>query len=326
MRKKPKLQFIAYLLIMILFLTMDLSFEAKNNHYADASINQSLDTSEIANVTNLPVSKPSLINHPQIMVKNEVEAPQITMQTVEKELTVKEPTLTKYEVTAYFLNIRFSTSDTSKIIKVVPNGTVLEIVNIMDKGWLHLKSGGYVNGKYTKPLDSNFKQTTQVKALSVIHRKSNPIAGAHHKPSSSVKSDSGLIVAHIEQLFKGTSLAGQGLEKAIMEMEEDYGINAYFTIAVMRLESANGKSGLSKNKNNLFGLNAIDGDTHNKAFSFKKKEDSVRKFGQLISENYLDKGYTTVEKVSKKYCQANPKWPDLVKDIMNSDYRKLQQT
>jgi uncharacterized FlgJ-related protein len=93
----------------------------------------------------------------------------------------------------------------------------------------------------------------------------------------------------------------------------------------MRLESGNGESNISKNKNNLFGLNAIDGDKYNKAFSFKTKGDSVRKFGQLISEYYLGEGYTTVEKVSTKYCQANPEWSSLVMGIMNSDYRKLQQ-
>jgi flagellum-specific peptidoglycan hydrolase FlgJ len=323
MRSKPKRQFIAYLLIMTLFLTMDMSFETKNKHYADASSNLSLDTNLITNFTSFSLWKTSMMTHPEVTIKKEEEEPQHTVEALENESAEKESTLAKYEVTAYYLNIRLNTSDMSKIIKVIPKGTVLEILNTTDNGWLILKSGGYVNGKYTKPIDSNFNHTPLVKALSMIHTKN--IGGADNKPTASVKSDSGLTDAHIEKLFKGTSLQGHGLEKVIIEMEEDYGINAYFTIAVMKLESANGKSNLSKNKNNLFGLNAIDGDKHNKAFSFKTKGDSVRKFGQLISKHYLGEGYTTVEKVSRKYCQANPKWSSLVISIMNSDYKKLQQ-
>jgi hypothetical protein len=149
------------------------------------------------------------------------------------------------------------------------------------------------------------------------------IAAAPLKPTSTVKSDSGLNEAQIEEIFKGTSLAGYGLEKAVMEVEEEDGVNAFFTIAVMKLESANGKSKIAMDKNNMFGLNAIDGDEYNMALSFNTKGDSVRKFGQLLSINYVDKGFTTVEKVADKYCEANPEWPSLVKRIMEGDYRKL---
>jgi beta-N-acetylglucosaminidase len=169
--------------------------------------------------------------------------------------------------------------------------------------------------------DAKYEVTAsaQVQTLSLTPATVKVVA----KPTSNVKSDSGLMEANIEEIFKGTSLAGFGLEKAILEIEEEYGINAYFTIAVMKLESGNGKSKIAKDKNNLFGLNAIDGDQYNKAFSFKTKGDSVQKFGQLISENYIDKGFTTIEKVSAKYCQANPEWSDVVMSIMKSDYSKL---
>jgi beta-N-acetylglucosaminidase len=334
MCSKLKIQFIAYLLIMTLLLTMDMSFETKNNNYADASPNLSLETNLITNFITLPLSKPPSMNDPNITINNNDEAVQNTIQTIKKELTNTVPEAAKYEVTSYYLNIRLNASVTSKILKVVPKGTMLEILNTTDQGWLNLKSGGYVNGKYAKLyvndkyaklMDRDFKQSVQVKSLSVPSQLTvdKDIGGALSKPTSFVKSDSGLIVAHLEKLFKGTSLAGHGLEQAIIEMEEEYGINAYFTIAVMKLESANGNSSLSKNKNNLFGLNAIDGDKNNKAFSFKTKVDSVRKFGQLISNNYLGKGYTTIEKVSKKYCSANSKWSSLVISIMNNDYRKL---
>jgi beta-N-acetylglucosaminidase len=161
----------------------------------------------------------------------------------------------------------------------------------------------------------------EVKALSV---KSDPIIinEEPEKPTSTVKTDSGLTEEHISTIFKGSALENEGLEEVILEIEETYGINAYFTIAVMKLESGNGESRLAQTKNNLFGLNAIDGKM-DQAFSFETKGDSVRKFGQLISNNYVDKGYTTIEKVSKKYCPSNSEWPSLVVSIMKSDYRKL---
>ena len=132
-----------------------------------------------------------------------------------------------------------------------------------------------------------------------------------NKPTSKVNSESKLTEQQIEQIFEGTSLADHGLEQTILQTEEEYGINAYFTIAVMKLESGHGKSKLAKEKNNLFGLNAIDGDAFNKAFSFHTKGESIEKFGQIISKNYIDKGYTSIEKVASKYCQANPKWSAL---------------
>jgi beta-N-acetylglucosaminidase len=319
---------IVYLLIMTLTLTVDMSFKTKNYKYAAAPFNLPLETNLLANFTKLPLSKPSIMNNSNITFKDIKEEDQISVQTIKKELKIIESEVVNYEVISYYLNIRLNASDTSAILKEVPKGTVLEILNTTDKGWLNLKSGGFVNGKYTKQIGREFKQSAQVKILSAAPLQSTAdkdIRGASSKPTSAVKSDSGLTTDHIEKLFKGTSLAGQELEKAIMEMEEEYGINAYFTIAVMKLESGNGESYLSKNKNNLFGLNAIDGDKYNKAFSFKTKGDSVRKFGQLISEFYLGMGYTTVEKVSRKYCEANPKWSSLVMSIMNSDYRKLQQ-
>lgn len=206
---------------------------------------------------------------------------------------------------SYYLNVRTNTNVTSRIINIVKHGDILEVLETTDNDWLKLKSGGYVNAKY-------------VALISGIN------AAVPSKPSTTVKSDSKLSEEHIAQILEGTLLADHGLEKTILEIEQDYGINAYFTIAVMKIESGHGKSKIAKEKNNLFGLNAIDSDAYNKAYSFKTMGESVLKFGQLISEHYIDKGYTSVEKVASKYCKANPKWSALVMSIMKGDYKKLQ--
>jgi len=224
-------------------------------------------------------------------------------------------TAENYEVTAHYLNVRSGADKSSRILHVVAQGSLLEVVGATDNGWLELKSGGYVHGKYAQRTGGSAKTKTSPPP------KAEPTSP--EKPTSLVKSESGLTEEHIAKILEGTALEGEGLEKAILEVENDYGINAYFTIAVMKLESGNGKSKIAKNKNNLFGLNASGSNPYKKALSFNTKGESVQKFGHLISKNYVDKGLTSIEKVAKKYCQANPKWPSLVKGIMKSDYKKV---
>ncbi|TYP79456.1 glucosaminidase domain-containing protein [Paenibacillus methanolicus] len=249
-----------------------------------------------------------------------------------------------YRVTAYYLNVRANGYSTSKILGTVKQGTELRVEKVTDKGWLRLEGGGYVHGGYAKPVGASaqtaaavLKRPAAVTKTDAMLVKAAPAKPAvmrlapvkpakpsePSQPKSLVKSVSGLSVAHIAEIFENTALEGHGLEEEILAIEAEYGINAYFTIAVMKLESGNGKSKIAKNKNNLFGLNAIDGDRYNKALKFETKRASVRKFGQLISKSYIGKGYTTIEKIARKYCPANPKWPSLVTKIMKADYRKL---
>lgn len=241
-----------------------------------------------------------------------------------------------YEVTAYYLNVRANAYSTSKIVDVVSRGTQLDVLSVTDNGWLRIKGGGYVHGEYAKLSERSAAErpaADPARATDLRAERSAAKAGppggpeqineAPERPTSTVETDSGLTEKDIAVIFDGTELAGHGLEEAVLEVEEKYGINAWFTIAVMKLESGNGKSRLAKNKNNLFGLNASGSDPHRQAFSFETKTDSVMKFGQLLSDKYVDQGYTTIEKIAKKYCPANSKWSGLVKKIMNSDYKKV---
>ncbi|WP_138751243.1 glucosaminidase domain-containing protein [Paenibacillus sinopodophylli] len=287
----------------------------------------------------------SLIDQP---ISSDSKTDSLSEQQPEALPEISEIPLPTYEVTAFYLNIRTEPNAKSEIIKVVKQGTLLTVAAETENGWLQLKDRGYVHGGYAErvkrevtilssALDNNRQPTN-----AIVDRGAEIAQQSEHieeeitipdleiseveelqAPTSLVKSDSGLTVEHISKIFENTALSGHDLEQAILEIEDEYGINAYFTIAVMKLESGNGKSSLAKRKNNLFGLNAIDGDKYNKAFSFETKSDSVRKFGQLLSKNYVGKGLTTIEKVARKYCPANSKWSSLVKNIMKSDYRKL---
>lgn len=228
----------------------------------------------------------------------------------------EKPTLT-YITTAYYLNVRAQPNSKSEIFRSVERGTRLTVAGKTDNGWLELSDGGYVHGGYAVQAENDF--VVHERPLETLETKpSKPT-----KPASAVRSDSGLTEDQIGTLLAGTELADNDLEAVIRDIEEEYGINAYFTIAVMKLESGNGSSRLARTKNNLFGLNATGGKGNKKAFQFETKADSVRKFGQLISDHYIGRGYTTVEKIAKKYCPANDKWPRLVKNIMVSDHKKF---
>jgi hypothetical protein len=301
-------QFSVYVLSLALLLAVGVYLETWNDHHAEKpsiTLMQSDFEKPLEAVSEIPIPFVPM-SHVEPSVKDEKK----------KAVTRVESALAKYETTAYYLNVRKDSSAASQILYTVKKGTVLEILNKTGNGWLKLRTGGYVHGGYAERIGERVKTAEPVTpALDSMNGRPLP-------PSSKVVSDSGLTELHIVEILKGTALEGQALEKTILEIEKKYGINAYFTIAIMKLESGNGKSRLARSKNNLFGLNAIDGDQYNQALKFDTKGDSVRKFGQLIAKNYVEKGYATVEKVAGKYCPANPKWSVLVKNIMKRDYSK----
>ncbi len=310
MLNRLKQYMITSILCVALLFTMGSDIGTRSNNDAEITANPTVLIEPEDQITdhNRPATiLPNLVKEEHI-IPLENRAPEL--QSVQ--------TNTNYEVTAYYLNVRADANSKSKILDVVSKGTILEVIKPTDNGWLKLKSGGYVHSKYAKLISRGVKQPEHVKVLSV--EKERPI-----QPTSLVKSDSGLTEEHIAKIFDGTALEGEGLEKAILNVEKDYGINSYFTIAVMKLESGHGKSRIAKHKNNLFGLNATGKDPYNKAFSFKTKGDSVQKFGHIISEYYVDKGLTSIDKVAPKYCGVNTNWSALVKSIMKSDYKKISK-
>lgn len=354
MRKKLNQHLFIYLLILSLVITLGMyvkplnkvkevdllaaSQESASTYSSTMAAAPSPDSTAASVTSAIPSVIPVYTETPV----NPIEQPPSTIPdtNLQAEETAKAEQLEHtYKVTAYYLNVRTKPNAQSKIIKVVKQGSRLKISAETDNGWLELQEGGYVHGGYAEkvkgevsilslPAAGNRVPTNAINDSSAERAQQSEIIDKEvneeeelNRPTSIVESDSGLTEAHIAKIFEGTALSGHELEQAILEIEDEYGINAYFTIAVMKLESGNGKSRLAKSKNNLFGLNAVDGG--NKAFSFKTKGDSVRRFGQLLSKHYVNKGLTTIEKVARKYCPANSKWPGLVKNIMKSDFRKL---
>lgn len=240
-----------------------------------------------------------------------------------------------YVTTVNLLNVREAPSAQATIVRVVSKGTRLTVRSETADGWLRLTDGTYAKSAYAKLVGQKSKAPVQALSYasyseSAADSSAGTSAGASGEPNPNpsfyvpfpaVKSDSGLSEENISRLFEGTKLLDNDLEEAILEIEQDYGINAFFTVAVMKLESGNGTSKAAANRNNLFGMRSGQGDGY---LRFDTKADSVRRFGRLISENYIEEGYTSITKISGKYCPPNKDWASLVANIIKRDYGLLQ--
>ena len=79
----------------------------------------------------------------------------------------------------------------------------------------------------------------------------------------------------------------------MMKMQNTYGVNALTILSVAANESGWGKSSIAQNKNNLFGLNAIDASPSQSANSYASVESCIKDFAETyMSKRYLRAGYT----------------------------------
>jgi len=121
-----------------------------------------------------------------------------------------------------------------------------------------------------------------------------------------------------EYMKKFPSLSG--IEDTLLEMQDEYNVNAILIFAIVRLESGNGKSQIAKSKNNLGGI--ITYEKSARVYkSFDSRSDCVIYMAKLLSENYLTEGgryYNgyTLPDIAKKYSAAPDKWSDYVSELI----------
>ena len=72
-----------------------------------------------------------------------------------------------------------------------------------------------------------------------------------------------------------------------LKYQNTYGVNALLSIGVAGNESAWGTSSICKNKNNLFGLNAVDSSPGTSASTYASIDECIKQF----TESYMSKGY-----------------------------------
>lgn len=127
--------------------------------------------------------------------------------------------------------------------------------------------------------------------------------------SYNIKSESGLSIEQINWILEDTEM--EGLGEVIYKIEQDYGINSYYTISVAKLESGAGTSNLAHRANNLFGLIGCE---------FQSYESCVLYFGELMY-NYENSGIImTPSGISIRYCPGNNTWGGNIAWLMN-DYK-----
>jgi len=219
-----------------------------------------------------------------------------------------------YFVNVPILNIRINPSiDSEKIGEYVQD----QRIDVIDKNeiWFQTREG-YVHSSYLTPLNEYIEKISQP-----ISRGSIPL-NYIHSSTFNITTKSNLTEKDIHILVTGTDL--EGIERSIVDVENKYRINGFFILAVARLESGNGSSDIAHDKNNLFGLNAVDDDPYASAFRYKTKSDSVYAFGKIIRERYINKGNTTISKINHIYC-TNPEWSDMLLEIIKEDHDRIKR-
>lgn len=121
---------------------------------------------------------------------------------------------------------------------------------------------------------------------------------------------SNLTVEQLNKILVGTGLAGYGY--AFRNMEDTYGVNALFCIAVGAHESANFYK--TANWNNYFGFRGNRG-----WMSFSSPDACIMYFGQLMTTRlYYGK---TIDQIAPIYCDGS--WSGYVRSHMNEKWSKL---
>lgn len=70
------------------------------------------------------------------------------------------------------------------------------------------------------------------------------------------------------------------------EVEEQYEVNALYLVAHAVHESAWGTSKIARDKKNLFGYGAVDGDAYEKAYTYDTFKGSIEDAAKRVSQNY----------------------------------------
>lgn len=132
-----------------------------------------------------------------------------------------------------------------------------------------------------------------------------------------VFSITGMSASDFDVLLDGTAFEGTG--DAWVKLEEDYGVNAVFGIAVAYQESGFGTSDIARNKNNAFGL--FNSSTK-QWMSFSSLEESIYSFARTVTNtSNINK---SIDEISLNYCTSDPSgWAKAVKSLMSSRYTDL---
>lgn len=135
-----------------------------------------------------------------------------------------------------------------------------------------------------------------------------------------IRTKSGLTADQLNALVAGHGLAGTG--QSFVNGENTHNINALFALAHAIIESAWGDSYYAMNRNNLFGLNAVDSNP-NLAWGYPTKGACIDYYFSFLDSAYLTptgawySGGTTIHNVFVHYSSSHDVEAQNVANIMN---------
>jgi hypothetical protein len=129
---------------------------------------------------------------------------------------------------------------------------------------------------------------------------------------------SGFSAAKFERAFAGTGLEGIG--EALVAAEAEHGINALLLAGVIVHETGWGSSRLAREKNNLGGIGAYDGNEYECGFTFDSRTGSIMFLARLIAVDYAPGGKFfggshDAEGIGVRYA-SDPRWAQKVAGCM----------
>lgn len=183
-----------------------------------------------------------------------------------------------------------------------------------------------VNGTYFINLDKCNWNIISDKSFKVVNqtgddgRMSNVIIPNEKHFTTDINSRTNLTADDLRKITKGTGL--EGIEDAVVEVEEQYAVNSLFTLSVAALESSWGRSYFANDRNNLFGICAYDGDEDNSASYFSSKDECVLYWGKLIHDDYFKNGRRDLVSINDIYA-SDKEWADRTNTLMYAMIAKL---
>lgn len=129
----------------------------------------------------------------------------------------------------------------------------------------------------------------------------------------------GLSASGYDLILDGTELKGIG--QALEDGETDTGVNGLFVLAIIAHESGWGSSRLVREENNLGGITGGNGYR-----SFESRDECIAYMFDLLDRHYISAGRTTIEEISKVYCDPPGHWEESVTEIMQELIRDAGDT
>ena len=128
----------------------------------------------------------------------------------------------------------------------------------------------------------------------------------------------------------------KGVEEAIYKLDVEDSINAFFTLAVLRLESGNGV--YTSGENNYFNVTNFDGEWVN----YASRGECIEAFGKLIKEQYIaedglwyEEDMTdgvSLKEIERHYCpledndcSIEDSWSNRVYNLMEGMYYRVNK-